>query len=199
MIDFLIYNAEILKMIPPRNPVDRIPNLKYSEGWGDYFGMGISVVGFGTSEREWFWDATAPKPFLVRDFTKAKEIEFVIVGFNSRNFDDRLMAAHSIQIQTDYDLLEEVRIAAGFSAHYQSVPKGFSYKLDAIARANGMAKTGNGELAPKLWQEGKYQEVIEYCLMDIKITRQMLLLGLAGELIDPNTGRMLQLRALQDV
>jgi DEAD/DEAH box helicase domain-containing protein len=199
MADFLIYDAEILRVIPPRDERDRDLTLDYCDGWNDHKGMGISVVGFGTSKREWFWDATAPDPFLVRDFQTAKENGNLVVGFNSRSFDDRLMAAHGIEVQTDYDLLEEVRIAAGFAAHWQSVPKGFSYKLDAIAKANGMAKTGSGELAPKLWQEGKHQEVIEYCLMDIKITRQMLLLGLAGELVDPNTGRMLQLRELPNV
>ena len=136
--DFLIYDAEILKMIPPRDERDRDLTLDYCEGWHDHKGMGITCVGFGSREDDWIWSAANEADDLSEHFA----VDCPIVGFNSRSFDDRLMGAHGVSVRTDYDLLEEVRLAAGFSAHWQSVPKGFSYKLDAIARANGMAKTG---------------------------------------------------------
>jgi hypothetical protein len=121
------------------------------------------------------------------------EDEYKLIGFNSLNFDDNLLEAHNIlEYQTHYDLLVEVRAAAGYLSHRQ-VPKGYSYKLDAIAKANEMAKTASGELAPIMWQLGRKQDVIDYCKMDVKITKAMLDLGLAGELIDPNTGNKLQL------
>jgi hypothetical protein len=130
----------------------------------------------------------------------AVHIEHCLVGFNSKGFDDKLLAANGLEgIETHYDLLEEIRIAAGFDAHFSSVPKGYSYKLDALAKANGSAKTGSGELAPVLWQQGKKQEVIDYCKMDVEITSKILNLGLAGELIDPNTGDKLKLRNLETV
>jgi hypothetical protein len=78
------------------------------------------------------------------------------------------------------------------------VPKGWSYKLDAIAKANGMAKTGTGELAPIMWQRGQKQEVIDYCLNDVRVTTAILELGLAGELADPNTGKKLRLAPLEE-
>jgi hypothetical protein len=121
---------------------------------------------------------------------------YPVVGFNSANFDDKLMAAHGIKVKTTYDVLEQVRIAAGFEPHHTSVRRGYSYKLDAIAQANGMAKTGSGALAPVLWQQGKHQEVKDYCLNDVRITRNILELGLKGELIDPNTGKRLKLAPL---
>ena len=74
-----------------------------------------------------------------------------------------------------------------------------SYKLDAIARANGMAKSGDGQMAPLLWQQGKRQEVIDYALNDVRITRDILKLGLKGELVDPNTNKLLQLASLPTV
>lgn len=203
----LIYDCEIIKCIPPKPryaqmdwgrgelPVDLDPDLQYCNGWDDHANMGISVAGWT------FLGGDA----VIADFSNLAEVEFFrseiakasqVIGFNSRNFDDRLMAANGITITTTYDLLEEVRIAAGFEAHFQSVPKGFSYSLDAIARANGTQKTGNGALASKLWQQGKKQEVIDYCLNDVRITERLLNLGLAGQLIDPNTGELLQLRQL---
>jgi hypothetical protein len=62
-----------------------------------------------------------------------------------------------------------------------------------IAKANGKAKTGEGAIAPVLWQRGERQEVIDHCMNDVVITKAMLILGLAGQLVDPNTGTHLQL------
>jgi hypothetical protein len=193
---YLIYDCEIIKCIPQRDCANDA-RFDYCDGWHDHGGMGISVIGVATSSE-------SPSAIVVDgDYEHLDIIAFEedakhlsVVGFNSRCFDDLLLLSHNINVKTDYDILEEVRIAAGFAAHWQSVPKGFSYKLDAIARANGMAKTGNGELAPVLWQQGKRKEVIDYCLMDVRITRSILELGLAGKLVDPNTGKKLQLRSL---
>jgi hypothetical protein len=48
-----------------------------------------------------------------------------------------------------------------------------------------------------MWQRGQWKEVIEYVKMDVEITSAILDLGLAGELIDPNTGRKLLLSPLE--
>lgn len=82
------------------------------------------------------------------------------------------------------------------SPDWQDTPVGYSYALDAIARANGMAKSESGAFAPEFWQEGKYLQVIQYCLNDCEITRKILLLGLEGKLVDPNTGSYLKLAPL---
>jgi hypothetical protein len=70
--------------------------------------------------------------------------------------------------------------------------------LAKLGQANGFPKTGSGELAPKLWQDGRFQDVIDYCLNDVKITNEILHLGLKGKLIDPNTGRPLTLAPLPE-
>ena len=191
----LLYDCEIIKCIPPKTgALD--PDLEYCNGWEDYANMGISVVGWAVlGEGASISDFSDPAHFeYFRSELAAKAVN--VIGFNSRNFDDRLMAANGINITTTYDLLEEVRIAAGFEAHRESVPKGFSYSLDAIARANGTQKTCSGALAPVLWQQGRKLAVIDYCLNDVHITKLLLNLGLAGELADPNTGNLLQLRGL---
>lgn len=193
-MNYLIYDLEIIKCIPQRDSANDA-RFDYCDGWNDHAGMGISVIG--TIYDNGCQVAIVPDESTVPlENFKTVAKSHVIIGFNSRNFDDRLLAAHGINVKTDYDILEEVRIAAGFSADWRSVPKGYSYKLDAIARANGMAKTGSGELAPVLWQQGKRQEVIDYCLMDVRITRNILELGLAGKLVDPNTGSKLKISPL---
>ena len=46
------------------------------------------------------------------------------------------------------------------------------FTLNSFAEANyGMGKTGNGGLAPVLWQQGKRGEVIDYCLNDVYLTK----------------------------
>lgn len=203
-MDRLIYDIEIANAIPGKNKPN-LDGVAYCKGWGDFEGMGIAVIGAKlVRERGGFPRFSYhSQPYLSADDffntirLSREENDFKVVGFNSKNFDDKLLAANGIKgVRTDYDLLEEVRIAAGFWADYRSVPKSFTYNLDALAKANNMAKTGHGALAPILWQQGKKKEVIDYCLNDVEITSKILDLGLAGELIDPNTNEKLKLRTL---
>jgi len=194
-VNRLIYDIEIINAIPTKEP--RIEGIEYCKSWGDFEGMGIAVIGY-----KWN-DEPADCAYNAESFLDVLRFydddEHQLVGFNSLSFDDKLLAAHGLEgIETHYDLLEQVRIAAGFKAHFQSVPRGYSYKLDALAKANGMAKTGSGALAPVLWQQGERQSVIDYCLHDCEITAAILDMGLAGELIDPNTGNKLQLAGLPE-
>lgn len=189
----LIYDIEIAKCIQSGPQLDGV---EYCKGWGDYEGMGIAVIAYKYNQED-----TQIAFSALEFFDYLLEIQwkgdYKIIGFNSKSFDDKLLAANDLEgVETHYDLLEEVRIAAGFEASFRSVPKGFSYKLDAIAKTNNMAKTGHGALAPLLWQQGKKDEVVDYCKHDVEITSAILDLGLVGELIDPNTGNKLQLAGL---
>ena len=183
----LVYDCEIIKCIPTG---EVLPKYSYCNGWRDFDNMGISAIGYSDLINYWY----DLEPFT--NFKAIAQKSLVVVGFNSKQFDDELCKANGIDVKTDYDLLEEIRIAAFGSPDWQSTPKGFSYSLDAISKANGMAKTGHGALAPQLWQDGKHQEVIDYCLNDVKLTVQILELGIKGKLIDPNTGKYLKLKSL---
>lgn len=190
-MNYLIYDCEILKCIPNRDGT-RFEVYEYCDGWDDHANMGISVIGC-----QWSGESRPFACFSVSEFkTVRKQRPGYLVGFNSRRFDDSLMRANGLYVETDYDLLEEVRIAAYGSPEWEDQPQGFSYALGAIGEANGFPKTGSGALAPQLWQQGKHQEVIDYCLNDARITKALLELGLKGNLIDPNTGQKLQLRPL---
>ena len=43
-LNAIIYDCEIIRCIPPRDGI-RNDDLAYCNGWHDYEGMGISVVG----------------------------------------------------------------------------------------------------------------------------------------------------------
>lgn len=70
------------------------------------------------------------------------------------------------------------------------------YGLDAVCETNfGMRKTGNGALAPILWQQGKRGQVIDYCLQDVKMERTLLdLIRDRGEVVSPVTLDVLHVR-----
>ncbi|MEM9213991.1 MAG: hypothetical protein AAGD25_06550 [Cyanobacteria bacterium P01_F01_bin.150] len=211
-MNYLVYDCEIIKCIPQKG-VDNDPNYDYCDGWHDHANMGIACIGWAHS------NGSQGVIVIDCDDPRQEMIEMAIdtlyhgshslVGFNSKAFDDKLIYANRIYqtihpgfdrqaITTDYDLLELIRIAAYGSPKWQDCPKGYSYALGRIGEANGFPKTGSGELAPKLWQDGKRQEVIDYCLNDVKITRALFDLGLQGQLVDPNTGSKLDISGLVD-
>jgi hypothetical protein len=199
--DCIIYDCEIIKCIPQKSgKLD--PTLEYCEGWDDHQGMGISVIGYsflGAVKTECWNSNTQTLSEMKENFIKRTPAGFsprTVIGFNSRKFDDRLLAANGLTVKTDYDLLEEIRLAAYGSISWEDQPSGFTYSLDAVAKANGQKKTGSGALAPELWQRGEYRAVIDYCKNDVAITRALLLKGLKGELKDPNTDVLLRLRPL---
>ena len=90
----------------------------------------------------------------------------LVVGFNSRRFDYKVLSAYS-----DYDfhrlptldLLELV---------YEKL--GFRLSLDHLATHTlGVNKTGSGLDALRWWQQGRVDKIVEYCRMDVKITRDL--------------------------
>ena len=192
----LIYDLEIVRCIPSSSA--RFDGYEYCEGWRDFENMGISVCAYGwllgTAITAFKWRDAEPRALF---FEALKEAD-IVSGFYSSAFDDKLLAANGMPIRTNYDILAETRLAAYGSIEWQKQPDGASYKLDAIAQANGQKKIGSGSLAPQWWQEGLEQKVLDYCSHDVAVERKMLKMLLAGILIDPNTGKMLKGRDLAD-
>ena len=201
----LVYDCEIIKMIPVRgSPIQKLDGLEYCGGWEDFENMGISVICTADLDSDNYHIFLHPDsseivsqiwtPLLnatIYDFEDFVQSS-TMYGFNSRKFDDNLCQANGINLKTDFDLLEQVRLSAYGSIEWYNCPKGCTYKLDALAQANGLGgKTGSGELAPKLWQQGKQKEVIDYCMNDVRLTKELILKFKAGKLIDPNTGLIL--------
>jgi hypothetical protein len=200
----IVYDCEILRCIPSKeieivslekreDYFNRFGDgYQYCGGWEDFENMGITVICAIELKSDRTYTFVHPNVARFQELVySTQKNNNKICGFNSANFDDRLCAANSIAVATDFDLLEQVRLAAYGSTNWQDCPKGHSYKLDAIARANGFAKTGSGSLAPQVWQQGKYQEVIDYCMNDVKITKELILVFLENKLKDPNTGKTL--------
>lgn len=90
----------------------------------------------------------------------------LIVGFATRRFDIPVMNKHydfDLFTLPQLDILEEIELASG---------KRIS--LELLAQENlGYGKSGKGMDAPILYAEGKIQELKDYCIQDVKVTKEV--------------------------
>jgi len=159
-LTILVYDLEIKNLIrSSKEP--QLPNRTYAYGWGDHKGMGISYLcayDYGEGRYRVFDDSNK------RDFERLL-VDHLLVTFNGKRFDDPVVeACWEIDMSKNdkYDLMEEI-------------PKRIS--LDKLATANlRMSKSGHGKDAPLWYQDGHHASVIDYCLQDVKVTKDLLAL-----------------------
>ena len=90
----------------------------------------------------------------------------LLIGYNSDHFDIPLLnkyySGDLSKIQS-LDLLKEIKNSLGRRI-----------KLDSVAEATlGKNKSGHGLEATVWWKNGEYQKVIDYCIDDVKITKEV--------------------------
>jgi DEAD/DEAH box helicase domain-containing protein len=104
-----------------------------------------------------------------KDFSKLwpiLESADALITFNGDHFDIPLLNKYysgDLMKIKSVDLLREVRESLGRRI-----------KLDTLAEATlGKKKSGHGLEAITWWREGKKDKVIQYCIDDVKITREL--------------------------
>ena len=125
--------------------------------------LDLAVVAIHDSENGAFSSYTQEElPKLWPIIEKAD----TLIGFNSDSFDIPLLNKYYpgdlTQIRS-IDLLVEVQKALGRRVRLQSL-------AEATLKAG---KSGDGLQSVRWWQEGLYDKVREYCIMDVKITREL--------------------------
>ncbi len=106
----------------------------------------------------------------LQDLFQRLEHVDAIVGYNSVGFDvpilNKYYAGDLLKIP-QLDMLDKIR---------QSL--GFRIKLDDVAAATiGAKKSAHGLQAVQWWKEGKIQEIIDYCMQDVKVTKEVFEFG----------------------
>ncbi len=90
----------------------------------------------------------------------------LVVGFNSKRFDYKVLSAYSrfdFEQLNSLDLLEAVHRTLGFRL-----------SLDHLAQQTLNAKkSGSGLDALKWWRQGRIDKIIAYCRKDVEITRDL--------------------------
>jgi DEAD/DEAH box helicase domain-containing protein len=123
----------------------------------------LTVVGIHDSETNTYSSYTQeelPQLWAILERTD------MLIGFNSDYFDIPLLNRYypgDLTKIKSLDLLSEV---------YKSL--GRRIRLDTLAKATlGRGKTGEGMKAMDWWREGLFEKVREYCIEDVRLTREL--------------------------
>ncbi len=137
---------------------------------GGYFTdkLKVSLVGvyyYATDTYESYLEADLPRMFS--ELEKGGRI----IGYNSIGFDMPVLNnyyAGDLLKLPQLDILQHIERSLGYRI-----------KLDDVAAATiGTRKSGHGLQAVAWWKEGKIDEIRQYCLQDVKITREVYEFGL---------------------
>jgi DEAD/DEAH box helicase domain-containing protein len=138
-------------------------NVGQMRGRLDVMQMEITVVGIHDSETGALTAFTKEElPQLWPVIEKAD----MLIGYNSDSFDIPLLNRYYPGDLTRFkslDLMVEVQKALGRRLRLQTL---------AEATLNA-SKSGDGLKAMEWWDQGLYDKVKEYCLMDVKLTRDL--------------------------
>lgn len=97
----------------------------------------------------------------------------LVIGYNIKQFDFAVLQPYlnfPLDSVPTLDILEIIEKALGHRI-----------KLEAVAQATlGAGKTGSGLLAIELWRQGRLEELKNYCLNDVKLTREIYEYALAN-------------------
>ena len=212
----LVYDIEIKKAIQGRGE-KKLEGIIYCDGWDDHPNMGISTVcayDYDQDRYRAFGDDN------IEEFGELICDHDIIVGFNNIKFDNAVIAAEAAKAEgmlgidppaqgpdgftasikemldkKSYDILIEIWVGAGLGREFK-YPDSTGYSLDAMVKKNGIptGKTGNGALAPVQYQRGEIFTVVDYCLSDVWLTKELLDLILEyGKLFSPKNGKILDI------
>jgi DNA polymerase elongation subunit (family B) len=130
---------------------------------GDFSNLEVIVVGVHDSETDQYTG------YYQQDFPRLWPIlekADILIGYNSDHFDIPILNKYYTGDLTkikSIDLLKEIKNVLGRRL-----------RLDSVAAATlGKGKSGHGLEAQKWWAEGKFDKVREYCLDDVRITKEL--------------------------
>jgi DEAD/DEAH box helicase domain-containing protein len=92
--------------------------------------------------------------------------ERLVIGYNIRGFDLPILAAYGLDIKhvDAFDIMYDL----------QAQTRQRYLKLEAVARGTlKVGKSADGLLAVEWWKTGQIDKIIEYCLQDVKVTRDI--------------------------
>lgn len=129
----------------------------------NYEKLGISVVGAYFYEDNTFRAYTENE---LKYFFEKLAAADRLIGFNIKGFDIPVLqpyATFNLNSLPTLDLMDEAAKLLGYRI-----------SLDSLSQATlKSGKTGDGLKAIKLFKEGRIQEIKDYCLQDVRLTRDL--------------------------
>ena len=135
-------------------------------GWDHIDKLGISVACAYDSKTDEF--------LAFREDELGKLIslceERLVVGYNIRGFDLPVMVPYGLKIQKldVFDIMYDL----------EALTRQRYLKLEAVAQGTlNVGKSADGLMAVEWWKSGQIQKIIDYCLQDVKVTRDVFNFG----------------------
>lgn len=98
--------------------------------------------------------------------------ERLIIGYNVIGFDLPILEKYGVPPISELDVFD-------IMIDFHNVSGWKFVKLEKIAQATlGVGKSADGLMAVEWWKTGEIDKIIEYCLQDVKVTRDVFLHGL---------------------
>lgn len=142
--------------------IETLRTFQEAGGPREYGALGVSVAcAFDSKTQEWlvFRESELPKLFALCE-------KRLVVGYNIRGFDLPVLATYGLkQEKLDvFDLMFDIEL----------LTRQRYVKLDSVAQGTlGVGKSADGLMAIEWWRSGQEQKVIDYCLQDVKVTRDV--------------------------
>jgi DEAD/DEAH box helicase domain-containing protein len=132
-------------------------------GWGNIKGMGMACgVCYSTKTQDYHIFEENQVVELVNLLRSAD----LVVGFNHIRFDYEVLRGYS---SFDFDKLPSFDMLVDLKGRL-----GHRVKLDSVAKSTlGIAKSADGLQSLQWVKEGRMQEVIDYCVQDVKVTKEV--------------------------
>ncbi len=139
-------------------------------GWNNYGALKISVVGVYSYATDSYYSFEEDQMEELADlFLRAK----TIVGFSSNRYDVPVLH-HYFQKLSRRDSLDLWKMPRVDLLELIEMATGKRISLDRLAQANlGTGKSGHGSEAIDLYRQGRMEELKEYCLQDVKLTKEL--------------------------
>ena len=149
-------------------------------GWNRADRMGVSCGVLYDSNKDTFRAYLEDQ--IARMIEDLQKID-LIVGFNIKRFDYLVLKGYSdfdFSTLNTLDILEDIHSRLGFRLSLAHLGQ----------ETLGTTKQADGLQALKWWQEGRIHDIVDYCKMDVKLTRDLFLFGRQnGYLIFSNRGQ----------
>ncbi|MDZ7830691.1 MAG: DEAD/DEAH box helicase [Desulfobacterales bacterium] len=136
-------------------------------GWHRSHKMGLScVVLYDSKTGQYHNYYESDVPALIAHMQQMA----LIIGFNIKRFDYQVLSGYSdfdFSCLNTLDMLEVI---------YQRL--GYRLSLNHLAKVSlGIEKSADGLQALKWWKEGRLDDIVEYCRIDVQITHEVYLYG----------------------
>ena len=135
-------------------------------GWEHIDKLGVSVAcAYDSKTDQWL-------SYREEELSKLISLceERLVVGYNIRGFDLPVLVPYGLKIHKldVFDIMYDL----------EALTRQRFLKLEAVAMGTlGTGKSADGLMAVEWWKSGQIQKIIDYCMQDVKVTRDIFNFG----------------------